>query len=236
MQDHRLIGLVLILALGLASAGGCKTLDRTKEARLRYDEGARLYGSKKYEEAIDSFGEAVRLNPRYAQAFYKRGNCQYRLGKFEEAVKDYRRALEEDAHFKDALWNKGNVLAWELKTGYHEALLAFLKILTLEPRHQKANRQVGFLLHFHFSKEKKAILYYRRYLNYGGKDARVKIWLRTLESRYPDYKNKHKPIKTRTKTKPIKTKTKTKPIKTKTKTKPIKTTGPSKRMAKTMKN
>lgn len=46
----------------------------------------------KNEEALKSLNKAVQLNPKYAKAFFKRGDVNEALGNHEEALRDYQNA------------------------------------------------------------------------------------------------------------------------------------------------
>src|ERR1700730_11107309 len=48
-----------------------------------------LFQSKRFEEALASFGQAIALKPDYAEAFFNRGNTVRELGRFDEAVASY---------------------------------------------------------------------------------------------------------------------------------------------------
>jgi Tfp pilus assembly protein PilF len=45
-------------------------------------------------KAIAEFDEAIRLNPRLAEAFYQKGNAYRALKQFNNAISDYKRAIE----------------------------------------------------------------------------------------------------------------------------------------------
>lgn len=58
---------------------------------------------KQFENAIDSFTEAVRLNPDFYQAFSSLGYALRRSGRFEEALAAYDRALEQNGAYTEAI-------------------------------------------------------------------------------------------------------------------------------------
>jgi len=57
---------------------------------------------KDYERAIADFDAAIKIDPRYATAFYNRGNSKLNSGDRAGAIADYRQALELRPGFKEA--------------------------------------------------------------------------------------------------------------------------------------
>ena len=56
-------------------------------------EGTKLLDSGRYREAIPHFDEAIRLNPRYAEAYHNRGTAYDSLGQSKRAIQDYDEAI-----------------------------------------------------------------------------------------------------------------------------------------------
>ena len=54
------------------------------------------------------FDKAIELDPKNAEAYYKRGNSKYRLGKDEEAIKDYDKAIELNPQYAEAYYYRGH--------------------------------------------------------------------------------------------------------------------------------
>ena len=57
---------------------------------------------KDYERAIADFDAAIKIDPRYATAFYNRGNSKLNSGDRAGAIADYRQALELRPGFREA--------------------------------------------------------------------------------------------------------------------------------------
>ena len=85
----------------------------------------------RYEEALASYDQALKLQPDYLEAWHNRGNVLLNLGRYEEALASYDQALkiQPDAH--EAWHNRGNAL---LNLGkYEEALASFDQALKIQP-------------------------------------------------------------------------------------------------------
>ncbi len=65
--------ILCILVLVLIATIGCATtaVEKTKEAYL--DRGYSYYRSGKYPRAIKEYTQAIRLDPKFADAYYYRG-------------------------------------------------------------------------------------------------------------------------------------------------------------------
>ena len=80
-------------------------IDRAKEL---FNEGLVFIDSGNYEEAINCFEKALKINPLYADAWYKKGIAFYNSGKsLEDELSCYNKALEIDNGHAKAWYAKG---------------------------------------------------------------------------------------------------------------------------------
>ena len=49
---------------------------------------------KKYEEAINDYDKAIKLEPNNSYFYYKKGLAYEKIGKYEEAVNNYNKAIK----------------------------------------------------------------------------------------------------------------------------------------------
>jgi len=72
------------------------SMEYGKEAYNWYEQGYNYYEGRNYERAINSYREAIRLNPRFVDAYYWLGRVYFEMGNYNQAIQNYRRVLELD--------------------------------------------------------------------------------------------------------------------------------------------
>lgn len=75
-------------------------------AQERNARGRQLNAEGKFREAVREFGQAVALDPQFAQAFNSRGYAYIRLGQARQAIADLSRAIELNPVYKNAYQNR----------------------------------------------------------------------------------------------------------------------------------
>jgi len=84
------------------------TADTDKGAKLA-DEGWKLWQTQKFEEALDKFAEAVKLDPKNVNAYNGLGWSQLNTGKYDEAEKAFQKTLALSPKFPAALNGLGQL-------------------------------------------------------------------------------------------------------------------------------
>ena len=82
-------------------------------------------------QALAIFNEAIKLDPKLAEAWYNKGSVLYNLGKYNEALEAYDEAIKLDPKIAGAWGNKGGVL-YNLDK-YDEALEAYDEAIKIDP-------------------------------------------------------------------------------------------------------
>ena len=90
---------------------------------------------KKFDEAIVSFKEAIKLNPNFSEAYNNLGSTQKSLNKNEEAIFYYKKAIKLNRNNFEAYYNLTN-LYFSLEY-YKEAIDYFKNIINSEIRHEE---------------------------------------------------------------------------------------------------
>ena len=64
----------------------------------------------RYQEAVDSYEKALKIDPGYVKAWNNKGLALDKLGRYQEAVDSYERALSIDPNDATVWHNKGLAL------------------------------------------------------------------------------------------------------------------------------
>ncbi len=110
-----------------------------------------FYKAKIYEinfdndKAIAELTNAIRMNPKSAEAYFERGTVYDKLEKWSDAVQDYTDAIERNKKYTEAYFNRGSDLQ-EMKL-YHDALNDYTHVVKLNPNDDIAfyNRGLVYL-------------------------------------------------------------------------------------------
>ena len=128
-------------ALRLVSAA----MDARKPSpQILLNHGLILESLKRYQEAIDSFDQAIKLKSKYAEAHNNRGAVLTSLGRDEEALESCRKAIAIKPDYVEAHYNAGSAL--RALGRYDEALESFDHALALNPNYHKAHNNRGAVL------------------------------------------------------------------------------------------
>jgi tetratricopeptide (TPR) repeat protein len=95
------------------------------------------------EKALLDFDQAIRINPRYAEAYFNRGNTNSSLLRYADAIRDYSQAVDSNPAMVEAYLNRGIVLS--RRADKTAALADFEKALSLNPRFALAYFDRGLL-------------------------------------------------------------------------------------------
>jgi tetratricopeptide (TPR) repeat protein len=101
------------------------------------------------------------------------------IGQLRLAEERYAQAAELDPTNSSAYLRLGDV--YQTLNKYIEAAKAYRKALDISQENREAYYKLGILYESHLQDLQKAIEYYQKYLQLGGSDRRVKIWLRNAE-------------------------------------------------------
>lgn len=88
------------------------------------------------DRAIKDYDEAIRLNPRHADAFSNRGVAYARKRNYDRAIQDYDEAIQLNPRHADAFSNRG--VAYARKKDYERAIQNYDEAVRLKPDHVSA--------------------------------------------------------------------------------------------------
>ncbi len=119
--------LVLCLALG-----ALPVLAQPQAARDAFYKGIIEGKSGATQKAIDHFGQAIRIDPKFVLAYYNRGLALQVLGEEQKAIRDYSAAIRLEPYFADAYANRGT--AYENLSQYEQAIKDYGEAIRLAPK------------------------------------------------------------------------------------------------------
>jgi Ca-activated chloride channel family protein len=106
--------------------------------REKVKAGNTHYYSDKYDEALNSYQDALLEDPQSAVAHFNQGDALYKLEKYEEAIESYQKTVASKEIELEALayFNIGN--AYFKQDKLQESIAAYIKALERDPGDQDA--------------------------------------------------------------------------------------------------
>ncbi len=101
-----------------------------KLAQITYEQGTDKYRQENYQGAIESFTQAIKLNPDYSAAYNQRGDAFYRLEKYEKAQSDSSEAIRLNPKDANAYYDRGFTLY--TLNNYNGAIADFSQAITID--------------------------------------------------------------------------------------------------------
>ncbi len=95
------IAVCLIILICAFNATAQPSVENVNKSRAEFRQGMQKGAENKFEEALEHFNEAIKLNPIYAEAFLYRGISFNELGKYDKAITDLTICIELDPKFSD---------------------------------------------------------------------------------------------------------------------------------------
>ena len=132
-----LLGLASLNLLNFVSAENYfeKLILFKKNAENLYTLGNIQKKLKKFNQAVASFEEAIKLNPNFSEAFNNLGSTLKSLNKYDEAILNYKKSLNLNENNFEACYNLANL--YFLLENYTKATDYFKNIINLKVRHEE---------------------------------------------------------------------------------------------------
>ena len=130
-----------------ALTGDANLSDRSLLADIWVNQSAVLWHLGRYQHSKDAAGEAIKINPELAEAWYNKALALMAIKSkeaVEEAVKVYEQAIDIEPTNANFWTGKGIALASLEK--YEEALAAVEQALQLNPNHPQALQNQGKII------------------------------------------------------------------------------------------
>jgi tetratricopeptide (TPR) repeat protein len=128
-ESMKFIYALFILLLALMTSAQCQ-----QTAKDWCNNGVVLNNQGKYDDAINAFDEAIRLDPNDAKAWYNKGKTLNAQGKYDEAIQACDEAIWLDPKLVWAWYNKG--IAFDNLGKYDDAIKAYDEAIRLDPNNK----------------------------------------------------------------------------------------------------
>ncbi|MDF0556591.1 tetratricopeptide repeat protein [Kamptonema sp. UHCC 0994] len=145
-QPHKIIYFLfagiasaLILAAGIIYFWQWQAPARAKEF---YERGVQKAKQGDKAGAIADYTQAIELNSKDTEAYYKRANTHYDLGAYQQAIQDYTQAIQVDPSNVKAYYNRG--LVYSDVEDRRSAVQDFTQVIRLNPNDAEAYLERGF--------------------------------------------------------------------------------------------
>jgi tetratricopeptide (TPR) repeat protein len=114
------------------------------DAEAWNNKGMVLAYQGKYDDAIQAFDQAIKVDPQYSEAWYDKGYVLAYQGKYDDAIQAYDQAIKVNPQYSEAWNNKGYAL---ISLGRNEeGLQACNKALEIDPNNAMARANKAWAL------------------------------------------------------------------------------------------
>jgi len=93
--------------------------------------GVSQEAQKKFKEAADSYRNALKIQPQFAEMQFNLGSVLYQLGDSQSAIQHYQKAIQIKPDLVVAYFNLG--ITYQNESQFDKALSAYQKAIELEP-------------------------------------------------------------------------------------------------------
>ena len=121
--------------------------------------GAVFAGQNQINDAIKNYKKAIKINPKYAQAYNNLGAALQKSGEINEAIEYYKHAIIIKKDFVEAYNNLGNLYQDIGKK--KDALNIFYKVIKIKPDYAEVYNLIGMVLD-DLSQFDEALTYYKK--------------------------------------------------------------------------
>jgi tetratricopeptide (TPR) repeat protein len=122
---------VLLVGSWVAEAT-TETEDQTQQSAVAWNnKGAIFYNMKDYNEALQAYDNAIKINPLYAEAWANKGVALYDNGSYQEAIRAFNRSISIDPTEGWVWYARGSV--YYRLGNYNESLKSYNEALKLNP-------------------------------------------------------------------------------------------------------
>jgi tetratricopeptide (TPR) repeat protein len=118
--------------------------DNERSSELWHEKGLIHAVNDQFEEAITSFGNALKIKPNFPEGWVNRGVVLFDLGRYKEAITSFDKALKIKSDLYEAWYNRGNAL--DDLGRYEKAIASYDHALKIKPDDHQAWNNRGIAL------------------------------------------------------------------------------------------
>ena len=107
-------------------------------------QGASNARIERYDAAIESYEQAIKVNPNYAETHMNKGSALQEKGKLDAAIESFNKALSINPYHSIAHFNMGNAL--DKKGELDAAMVCYKKAIKIKPDYAEAYFNMGIVL------------------------------------------------------------------------------------------
>jgi tetratricopeptide (TPR) repeat protein len=115
-----------------------------KAVTLHNIQGASNTALQRYDAAIDSYNQAIKIKPDYVDAYYNMGIALKDKGELDAAIDTYKQAIRIKPSYADAYYNMGNAL--KDKGELDAAIDTYKQAIKIKPDYAIAHYNMGIAL------------------------------------------------------------------------------------------
>ncbi|MSQ31795.1 MAG: tetratricopeptide repeat protein [Dehalococcoidia bacterium] len=119
-----ILGAIVVAILSLSCGGG-------SPGETPYSAGLEFQRQELCYKAIAEFDKTIKLDPKYAEAYHRRGMCYAQTGEYYKSLVDFGKAIDLNPFFTQAYGNRGTVES--ILGKYQLALNDHDKLVSLDP-------------------------------------------------------------------------------------------------------
>ncbi len=98
-----------------------------------YNQGRDFFEEHEWKKAVGCFNRALRFDPSFTDALFKRGEAYRQLGEEGKSIRDYTEVIDRDSSYFMAYYRRGKVYCTRDKPRYDLAMRDFNKAVRLRP-------------------------------------------------------------------------------------------------------
>jgi len=133
--------LALAGVAGLVAMSFLNVLFHSAASVRAFDQGVEAANGKDFDRATMCFTEAIRLDPKYAEAYCNRGRVHGSKGEYDRAIADFTEAARLNPDVADAFYCRG--LAYAQKGDLDKAIADLSEAIRLNPKDAEAYHDRG---------------------------------------------------------------------------------------------